>query len=288
MTELSRYRPSDVTAIATSLQRDIEDGAFDAQALTERLAIFKFRDKVGAYWTVEPRTSTWHTFAQGAWSPAPAPKSLLEGPAYQAVKPVPDWEPAIAKSAEPQEKGASRLLLESVAEVRQAYDRGLITSSAAETLASLFYLVDLSARLWTAGVHSGRWYYFEGGKWNQASSQPDPSQISTHSYSPRICQSCNTPAPEGDFCGNCGSPLPPNSEAVLQVQAWLAELVSSGRLIPEPIAEPFNPPPDFPGQPSTSPGQVEQVCPHCGWRLEPGSLFCNNCGQPVGGRPTYA
>jgi hypothetical protein len=306
--ELSKYSLTDVMDIARSVQSDIRDHILQGQQLQVRLAQLKFRDMQGYYWTVEPRTLTWYVYAQGMWNPAPPPQGTFEGLAHQALAPVPIRKPIAnegdeAHAAQP-DHDPTATLAGNIQETRQAYEQRQITSTAAEGLTSLFYLVDKNTRLWTVGFHSGQWYYFDAGRWNRASQPLDASQLSDQSYGPRVCPSCGKPAGnKDDVCPSCGTRLPARSEqAMEQARAKLVELVKSGLMIPEPVAAPFSPPPDpawqaaptptyAPGtvpmpMPMPAPAPVAQMgsfCTRCGRPIPPGASFCGACGYPIGG-----
>lgn len=76
------------------------------------------------------------------------------------------------------------------------------------------------------------------------------------------CPQCHTPAMPGEaFCGNCGAALP-----------------QSGATPPPPAYPPLAPPAvSLPG------GGGAIICSQCGNSLQPGSVFCDNCGAPVTG-----
>jgi hypothetical protein len=282
-TELSKYSPSEVMGIARSMQGEISDRILKRQQLQERLARFKFRDEQGYYWTVEPRTLTWYVYFQGRWNPGNAPQSALEGPAYQAITPLPLRNDSAkgGESAAPNRDPIGGFAA-GIREIKLAYDQGQITSTAAESLASLFFLVDKNMRLWTMGLQSAAWYYFDAGyplgAWNRASQPLDASQLSDQSYNP-------------DAHGDAGS-----TQGMEQAKAKLVELAKTGVLIPEPVSAPFNPPLDSP-TPAYPPGTVPMpmpmpapmsrgagFCPNCGRPVAPGIGFCGVCGYPIGGR----
>jgi hypothetical protein len=277
--ELSKYTPSEVMGIARSMQGDIKDRILQGQPLQERLAWFKFRDEQGYYWAVEPRTLTWQLYAQGRWSPGNTPRSALEGPAYQAITPVP-LRKGIAKEAETAAPNGNPIggFANGIMEIKMAYENGQITSAAAEGLTAFSFLVDKNMRLWTVGFQSAAWYFFDAGHWNRASQPLDASQLSTQSYNP-------------DAQGAAGA-----AQGLEQARAKLVELAKTGVLLPEPVAAPFNPPPDSPAPvyaPGAAPITVPMsapvskgagFCPNCGGPVAPGASFCGVCGYPIGGK----
>lgn len=87
-----------------------------------------------------------------------------------------------------------------------------------------------------------------------------PTVVAAH------CPACGTPVMPGEaFCPNCGAALgqaayPPTPPGAYQAPPQIA--------IPGPEL-----------------GIAPQSCPQCGTPLEPGSLFCDMCGTPVGAAP---
>ena len=112
-------------------------------------------------------------YAQGRWTPATVPQGTLEGPAHQSLTPVPVRASATnnADTLLPNKDPISALA-SSIRDIKQAYDLGQITSTAAEGLAAMSFLVDKGTRLWTTGIYSSQWYYFDGGRWNTSSQPP--------------------------------------------------------------------------------------------------------------------
>jgi hypothetical protein len=283
-TELSKYTAASIMEIARSLQVDMRDRILREQQLQMRLAQFKFRDDYGYYWTVEPQSLAWYVYNQGRWTLANPPQGTLEGLAHQALTPIPLRKSTMNENDQAPTSGDTiGDFAAGIRTIREAYQLGQITSVAAEGLASLTYMVDKSARLWTVGLQSGAWYYFDGGRWNRSGQPLDASQLSDQSYNS-----------EKQLVGN-------EQQAFEQAKAKIVDLAKSGVVIPEQVSAPFNPPPDFPAQPAPTvqpapayapstvpmtapmPQSVIGACPRCGRGVAPGARFCGNCGYDMGG-----
>lgn len=99
------------------------------------------------------------------------------------------------------------------------------------------------------------------GKPMPASAQPSAAVTVTRP----VCSSCGAQGdPDSVFCIECGLPLGTQS-------APIAEAVPvSNEAAPAPLA----------AEPVAKPSAIAS-CTSCGTKLEPGTGFCTNCGQPV-------
>lgn len=226
MTDLLCYRGDEVTAIA---------GAIGADS-PPVLAALRFRDPQGAYWTISPATRTAYRFAGGEWTPAPLPAGPFEAPEYfrdLTVRSIP--RPA----ARPEPTGnanAVDVVRECVRDARDAYRAGSITSGAAEMLLGRLAVRDHEGRFWTLGARSERWYVWSRSGWS-AATPPD----------------------------SIGYPeeAEPSEDSLRMAVEFVVE--GDGAL-PEPLTDPWAPPPGAPGR----------FCRACGAPL--GAQFCTGCG----------
>ena len=106
-----------------------------------------------------------------------------------------------------------------------------------------------------------------------ASAQPSAAVTATRP----VCTSCGAEAdPDSVFCTECGKRLVTQPAPVAAVApASDVAAVRAETTIAPPTAET--------AAPAASPNPL---CTSCGTRLEPGSGFCTNCGQPAAGGTT--
>lgn len=279
MTDLQRFTAVHVQEMAQSISRELGDFTASLDQLESSLEAFKFRDPSACYWTVGPGRLQWCRFVQGQWMPAGSPSGTLEGPeilngwiAATRRRESPDGR----TRQEPQVSSAPAFLQAMVQETRQAYERGEISSAAAESSLTGFYLLDRSGRFWTPGFRTGSWYSFEAGRWNRAQQAPSPEALlDLRQTDSQRCPHCGTELGEGSkFCRNCGNPAPLGSgEITDQVGQAVADFLSLGMdTSPETVTDPWNPPPGFP--------ELIRQCQVCGVPDVGSHANCRACRSP--------
>jgi hypothetical protein len=231
MTELRCYR---VEAVAGSAA---EPGAV-------------FRDRQGAHWRAKTGGG-WLTW-QGSWVSSEPPTTLLEGPADLL-------DTSAARPAEPPlDDGGSGApgpaqLISLVDAMRARYESGSLTSDDVAFALGRVSLVDDEGAAWSLGFRSRTWYRFAGGRWSEAGVPPDPERLlSAGELLGGNCPSCGAAADGRRFCGDCGATLPPSRLNAAFGAAMAAFLEHGYGTLPEPVTEPWSPPPvEAPPSPST-------------------------------------
>jgi hypothetical protein len=165
-------------------------------------------------------------------------------------------------------------------QIRASYDRGELTSLAAQVLISDTFFLDEQKRFWALGFQSNDWYLFGQNGWEPAPAPLDPETLlDTHS--------------EGN--------------AELVKQALLDFLGTATEIIPEPITDPWDPPGHLPeairqcsacgyvnsgnhnhclscqtllSQPAPEVEKEFKFCTECGYRHPRPVKFCTECGTP--------
>jgi hypothetical protein len=200
-----------------------------------------FRDRQGAYW--RSRTGGgWLTW-QGSWVSSEPPTTLLEGPADLL-------DTSAARTAEPPPDdggtgapGPAQLIL-LVDGMRARYESGNLTSDDVASGLGRVSLVDDEGAAWSLGFRSNAWYRFTGGRWSEAGEPPDPERLlSAGELLGGHCASCGAAAEGRPFCGDCGAKLLPSRLNAAIGAAMAAFLEHGYGALPEPVTEPWSPPP---------------------------------------------
>lgn len=286
MTELARHSPLDVFRFVEELGRRVELGVLSEEAFHHTMNECKFRDADGVYWAVGPESKQWYRYDQGEWRPSDAPPDNLEGPASlgtrvpTTVEELPEeYEEDLEIEDQPLIPG-QQAIEQIVGNVRSAYEEGEISSRQAEELLMEYYLIDKEGRFWTAGFHSGGWYFFAERRWNEAQGPP-PSESLLHK-SRRPCRECGELLEDWGECPQCGAENPPDwAESTVQISVGILHFMSFGMdQLPEPVAEAWDPPAGVPEMPRPESAGIR--CPACGVINPTGSRFCNRCGTDLG------
>ncbi|HEX9694863.1 MAG TPA: hypothetical protein VGB64_00955 [Actinomycetota bacterium] len=173
-----------------------------------------FRDPAGVWWRLDAASRSWLRFDGAAFVAAQSPPDTLEGAALlaQSTQPVP---PGMDDA--PQQYPDANAFMEGVVErVRERYERGEITSEAAEAVLCGHLVAGPGPRIWTVGVRSGSWYEFDDGAWQRRNGPP-------------------------------ASVADAASDDVVRAAATILE--SDASLLPEPVADAWEPPVDA-GEPA--------------------------------------
>jgi len=280
MTDLRRFSITEVEAMAYAISVDLDDFTAALDQLETSLHAFKFRGTV-SYWTIGPRSRQWYRYTQVGWQPGIPPANLL----LERPEELKGWivttlrrEP-LAQSVRPdlQVSSSTAFLLAMVQETRQAYDRGEISSTSAESSITGFYLLERHGHFWMPGVRSGSWYLFDPGRWNLALNAPSTDTLlDLEPTNVQSCPTCGANLGEGDkFCRQCGHTAPVGKgEVPDQVSQAVAEFIQEGiDVLPEPVTEAWSPPAGFP--------ELIRQCPVCGKSDVGNQSRCLMCQSPL-------
>ena len=183
MPDLRSYTPETIEQAAANYRAALQREALNGIEAVMELQGFRFRDKDGASWMLDPRSSQWFRFDGGVWLPSDPPGGILQGTADLAWAPTVSQEElegrmaAIFGEREEFYGDAPTVLLALVTSLNKAYLEGALSSEDVEDLAAEHFLVDVQGKAWTVGVQSLLWYRFEDGDWRQASSAPDAQAL---------------------------------------------------------------------------------------------------------------
>jgi len=278
MTDLQRFSVAQIQEMAQSIAREVDDFTASLDQLESSLGAFKFRDPTGAYWTMGPRSRQWFCHFQVGWHPSNPPGGFLEGPeilnAWIGHRRAPLAQPA---RADLQVSNASAFLQATIQETRRAYDRGEIPSSTAEASLTGYYLLDRGGWFWTLGFRTGKWYYFNAGRWNPALNPPTPDTlVDLRSAAGPNCANCGAALGEEDkFCRNCGTAVPVGENKIPdQVSQAVLEFIELGMdTLPEPVTDTWSPPGGFP--------ELIRQCQVCGRSDIGNHRHCRVCRSPL-------
>jgi len=245
------------------------------------------RDGTGTYWRRE--RARWLVRSDDAWTDAGTPTESLEGPALYALLADEGNLPARPKKPERRSADGVAFLEAAASDVRQAYERGEISSEDGDRLLVSHVVVDGDGVLWLPGCRSGSWYAFQDGTWARVERRPDPRSLVEPRVEAPACPSCGNVADDGSFCPVCGTELP--EQAIVWPEAAekaVAVFLNGEALPPEPVSDPWHPPQAASSVERTP--QEEDVsaqvlsgrtCPGCGVSVGPDDAFCRTCGHPV-------
>lgn len=279
MTDLSWFSTEELAGIASSItELGPDEGDPGAPSAV-------FRDVDGAYWRAG--ASGWAVHSEGGWRRADAPPALLEGPAALAALAPGLKRPARAEAPERRSDDVLAFLRDTATDVSEAYVRGEISSEDAESLLAGHVVCDAGGVVWLPGCRSGRWYGFRDGSWSPADGPPDAGSFVEPGRGPRTCGSCGRESAEGRFCPSCGTELPEEAPLVWPERAGeaIAAFVEADTPLPEPVADPWDPPPPAAEEAAPSEPAPGQTCPRCGEPAAEGDAFCPNCGSALAGMP---
>lgn len=278
-----------------------------------------FRDGTGTYWRREK--ARWLVRSDDAWADAGTPTQSLEGPALYAL--LADEGDVPVRPEKPERRSADGVaFLEAVAsDVRQAYERGEISSEDGDRLLVSHVVVDGDGVLWLPGCRSESWYAFQDETWSRIEGRPDPRSFVEPRLDTRTCPSCGTVTDDGSFCPVCGTELPEQALVLPEAtEKALAAFLGGEALPPEPVTDAWHPPQaastiERAHQEEEVSAQVPSgltclscgmsfgledafcrscghpvritggFCPSCGSRAEPGDAFCGSCGAGLTARP---
>jgi hypothetical protein len=249
--DLKRFAPRRVLLLANHLSGDRvfeSRGAHEGWAAINQL---KFRDFRGDWWTVGICSRQWYCFIDRRWRVHVSPDGFLEGPAeFEGFAPPADTPSPTADDL-PSSPSPARDAIEAitliVGDTFGDYESGRLNSTSTTLLLKSHYLVDNAGRVWSLGCRSRTWYVFDAGEWHPAptpalDSLPNPSQFAAMRATGQI--------------------------------AALTLLALEASSLPEPVTEPWNPPPSFP----ETPPPPCFSCTACGATNLRGSRFCSRCG----------
>jgi len=255
MTGLRWYDRQGISNAARQLMLRFEGGAAGWLDYAVEASQYKFRDSSGDYWFLDVSVDQWYKFGSGAWRLSTASPDTVEG-LESLYKIVGMPEAALKDLPDPFAQRVDQTPVQVLElfqrEARQRYREGLSSSTSIEELLARLLLLDQEGIFWTIGFHSGKWYRFSGGMWNQASTLPDPALLMRTNFE------------LDDLPG----------DAAVQVYRFLLRGAGS---LPEPVTEPWKPPESFPDL--NEPGAA---CSLCGAHNLPSSLFCSRCGARLG------
>lgn len=292
MTDMRHYQRSTVLAAARDLVRRRERGEINHLDYVLELNCYRLRDRDGAYWFLNPATERWYRFEGGEWRTHGTAPDVLEGPnllSFLAARGK-SYEPR--EPVEPQGLTAAQALAAIVGEIRSGYDDGTLSSSDARNLLARQVMIDLDGNFWTMGIRSKRWYRFSDRRWHRSDHPPPAEDRLFHMKAgERRCASCGTAVASGRTCPDCGSdvvqamPDPPEGVA----RALPEFLLFGVTMLPESIAEPWEPPLEFPDEVVKTTGPlgarvqapVPRRCPACGAAVKLGQKFCTKCGARI-------
>lgn len=268
MNDLRKYLSESVKAMAANIRSELAAGIMTQEQLADLLTSFVLRDDQAAYWALAPRSQQWYRHGPEGWTAAVSVPNSFEGPHSLGIW-APRVEPddATAKT-EIDGKTASNALefVENlVQDVNRSYQRGLLTSLAANALVVEVFLLDVQNRFWTVGFHSNHWYYFELEQWHKAEAPPGIDTL-------------------------MDTENPPNQEQF--DQQVINFLVAMAGTPPEAIAEEWDPPGHFPEPVVTCPSctrvdvGTHTQCKFCNSEIpetskvvEKATKFCTQCGH---------
>jgi len=252
MTTYRKYSPSEIEAMADSLNQELADGILSVDILE----MFKFRGPAGNTWTILPQVGSWYRYQAGKWQPTKAPATSMDGTieiisiAMLPFSPTENHTPEKDNTPPHQQDLDVRKTLErSTGRVRDAYNNGKINSDGALNLLKDLYVLDPAGLIWSCGMHTGKWYFFHQDDWEFSPAGPKPENFQPpRSAHPKCCSNCGASLNEGKFCSNCGTPAPepesPYSQAAKDVVVRFTEADISS--LPEQIVPDWNPAPGYP------------------------------------------
>jgi hypothetical protein len=250
--DLKRFAPQRVLLLADQLDGE---GLFESRGVQEGWAAlnqFKFRDQRGEWWTAGICSRQWYRFVDRHWRFGASPDGFLEGPAelekfaFPADAPTPGADDFTASSAPA--PNAIEAITRIVRDTFGDYESGRLNSMSTTLLLRGHFLVDRTGRVWSLGCRSRKWYFLEAGQWHAAAAPPTPDSLPDPSQFAAM-----------------------RSSGQLAVLTFLALEASS---LPEPVTDPWNPPPSFP----ETPPPPAIFCTSCGAMNLRGSRFCSRCG----------
>jgi len=218
----------------------------------------RFRDDLSRYWTLHPIDGAWSYYVDGVWSPAPRPTGMLETPVT-----LPVMTPLISRdeSSIEQSTSGARAPLEAlrwiVQGTRNAYLQGSITAEQTRMLISQYVITDRHGRYWTVGFRSGGLHVFSETEWRAAQAPPSPEEI-VDLILQITCPNCRDILLSSSKCTHCQYETSPEGRQGLEdLLVGLSAYLSHGAdALPEPVADPWRPPENFP--------YMILACPECG------------------------
>ncbi len=248
MVALHSCRPQDARALADVIRKDLDTRLPALRQVATSLEELKFRDSSGCYWTLGPQSRTWYAHRNSGWAPSPEPSAELDAPAALVTQVIAQTNDDEVGEIRPQSTSVE-FIARAVARVRESYKLGRLSSEMAENRLLTLFLLDDAGGLWTAGVHTCRWYCWRQGAWAAAAAAPPVDSL---------MQTLDGEPDERLF------------EARLEFFAAVEDLQKSGApLVPEAVVKPWNPPAGFP--------ENLARCPRCeliNVTLQPRCEFC--------------
>jgi hypothetical protein len=280
MADLRKFSIANIEAMAQAIATELDDFTASIDQLERSLSSFKFRGP-DSHWTIAPRSRQWYRSTQAGWQRGtPYANLLLEGLELSNA-----WIVAARRNesltpsqrTKPQASSATDFIVAMVQETRQAYDRGEISSSSAETSLEGFYLLDRNGRFWIPGYQTGSWYYFESGRWNRALTPPPAdSLLNLEPTSAQTCTNCGAAlGGEDKFCRQCGTAVTfTKNEFPDNISQAVVDFIQTGiDVLPEPVTEDWSPPNGFP--------ELIRQCPVCGKSDVGNHTHCRVCRSPL-------
>lgn len=285
MAELRRYSTTDILKAAADHRSAFEKGTLNKLEFMVGMADFRFRDPDGVNWFLEVGEEQWYRYHDGVWELSQSQPLALEGPDLTR------FELAITEDEienrfgdllgeETDEIGpATEMLGGLIKKMWHVYEGGLISSTDLEMLLMRQYIIDEGGRMWTVGIRSQGWFYFEDGHWVPLPAPPDQEKLLSVEDWPHVCDNCGHSVDEGFLCPECGAYVFPGLEGATEeaTAAVLAFMMTGQGTLPEYVADPWDPPESYPDV-MISDGPA---CPACGASNPKGSRFCNQCGTPL-------
>lgn len=278
---LRSYTRHSIESAAQELVEQYQLGAIDSHALGSRSSRLVLRDQLGAYWAYHAQLRRWLRSEGEGWLDAGQAPERLEGPADLPVDrpPAKDDEPVSPPGRSEERLSAAQLLERINRRILESYQRGELTSLGAEEVMAEHLLVDQRGRLWTNGVHSGKWYAFSDGAWNLASPPPADPELLELIQPGENCLHCGQPLEGQPVCPSCGELVLPRLDftspgALENLSHYFREVAGN---LPEAVATDWEPPAWYPAAVLAD----GLVCPVCENENPAASNFCNRCGQPL-------